>query len=628
MKNPKNLKIFLTLTFIEGLLGTVYLFSIPSMGKNAALLGFSASRLVVGGISISLLICLAILLFKSFTNQSWVERQTKKIYSILIEKSLLLPVSVSLLLIIAIGSGILYLNYSPVSVHLNNLKFVIDRILGLYIWGLAILFQLLILLSISFNSYYREKDFYNSRQIYKTALLIIITISSILHWFILYFKIQLFASIPYWTWFFHEKEHTKDLLFVPILILAIVVVWFVLKHPGRIVQNLILLFALGYALQVGFGYIEGEGFESIRTKAAEAGHVVYFEYAVDNPVLSHVMTNYEDAYGWETWLGTKPPGVIFFYIISQKISNMINPTMDYAGRFMRLTNFAAYVYPLLTFLAIFPLFHLARRISESDERAYLACIFYVFFPNIILMPLELDQVLFPLLSILCLLSTWQIIKNRSMAWAILTGALFYICLFFTFSILPLIALILLWIFLDHIKNVGLRAFNDLFFQGLGILIGISIVYLLQKFTINYDFYIRFSNSMAHHTSLKEYESGLPQVLAALKLNNLELAAWVGFPAAFLLISRFIRTIGSYIMKRITKADVFSAALLLMFILLNFLGRTRGEVGRLWIFLLPMFSVLLAIEVVDLYKRKKLMVTLIIALQMVTTMMTFKFQDYF
>ena len=629
MLKLKNLKVLLILTIIEGLLGVLYLFSIPSMDRNAGLLGYSISRLVVGGFSIILLLCLVCLLLLFFIKRDWIARQINLLDEYLAEKNYLLPITINLLFFLIVGVGVLILNSSPIAIHLNNLKSVIDRILGLLIWGLVAILQLLILLLVTYLPLYRDKKFYNLGTIYKTILLSLVIVCSIFHWLILYFKIQLFASIPYWTWFFHEKTGTKDFLFIPLLLFSLLIILLIVKHPKRKTINLILLVALGYILQVGFGFIEGEGIESIRTKAAEAGHVVYFEYAVDNPVLSHAILNYEEAYGWETWLGTKPPGVILFYIVSQEISNVINPAQDYAGRFMRLTNFAAYVYPLLTFLAVIPLFYLARAILGSDEKAYISSILYVFFPNIILMPLELDEVLFPLLFIICLLCTWQIIKRQSFGWAILTGVIYYTSLYFTFSLLPLLALICMWLFLEYLSSTDNHKFKNLVVQGTGIAAGLIISYVIFKLVLNYDVFIRFSNAMVHHTSLKEYESGLQQVLAALKLNNLEIAAWIGFPMALFVISRFLVTVKSYTNKQISRADIFSTAVIMMYIVLNIVGKTRGEVGRLWIFFVPAFAIMASEEITYLFNKRKNGVLLTVALlQMITTMMIFKFQDYF
>ena len=629
MLKSKNLKALLILTIIEGLLGVIYLFSIPSMDRNAGLFGYSTSRLLVGAVSIFLLLCLGGFFLLSILKRDRFERQTDSLNEFLLAKNYLLPVTIGLLFSFIVGIGVLILNSSPAAVHLNNLKFVIDRILGLLIWGLAAILQMLILLIVTYFPLYREKRFYDLGTIYKTILLSLVIICSVFHWLILYFKIQLFASIPYWTWFFHEKTGTRDFIFIPLLLFSLFVVLLVMKHPKRRIINLVLLVFLGYVIQIGFGFIEGEGFESIRTKAAEAGHVVYFEYAVDNPVLSHAILNYEEAYGWETWLGTKPPGVILFYIVSQKISNIINPVQDYAGRFMRLTNFAAYIYPLLTYLAIIPLFYLTKAILGSDEKAYVSSILYMFFPNIVLMPLELDQVLFPLLFIICLLCTWQIIKKQSFFWAALTGIVYYISLYFTFSLLPLLALICMWLFFEFLNSTKKQRFKQLVIQGAGIAVGLVIGYGFFNLVLNYDVFIRFSNAMAHHTTLKEYESGLQQILAALKLNNLEIAAWIGFPMALFVVSRIFSTVKSYISRNISRADIFSAAMIVMYIFLNIVGRTRGEVGRLWIFLIPAFAVMVSQEISCLFNKRKKGVLLTVALlQMITTMMTFKMQDYF
>ena len=628
MLKPKAVITILILTIIEGLLGLFYLFSIPSMDKNASYFGFSLPRLVVGGIFVLIVICLVIALLWIVIKKNSSKTIVEQIEKYLIERKWLSSILVILFMIFIFCVFILYLNFSPISVHLNSMKFVIDRTLGLIVWITAIVIQLFIALFFTYQSVIKQKDFFDFSQIYKIILLVLMVFGSIAHWLILYFKIQLFASIPYWTWFFHDKTNTRDILLIPIIIVSTAVILIVLNKKSKIGRNLFLLVLLGYCIQIGFGFIEGEGFESIRTKAAEAGHVVYFEYAVDNPILSNAIVNYEEAYGWETWLGTKPPGVILFYIVSQKISNVINPALDYAGRFMRLTNFAAYVYPLITYLTIIPLFYLAKSISGSEDKAYYASILYSFFPNMVLMPLELDQVLFPLLLTVSLLLCWRLIKTYSLKWGFLTGIFIYFSLFFTFSLLPLVALIYVWLFLDFLIIKKGKPLKGFIYSAFAISLGIFFFYLILKITINYDIIIRFMNAMNHHTSLKEYESGLGQIFAAIKLNNLEIAAWIGFPIAFLLLSRLFRLIKTFIKNNIKVVDVFNIAVIIMYIILNVIGRTRGEVGRLWIFLLPIFSILVSEEITNLYKHKRTVLFSVIFLQLITTFMTFKFQDYF
>lgn len=112
----------------------------------------------------------------------------------------------------------------------------------------------------------------------------------------------------------------------------------------------------------------------------------------------------------------------------------------------------------------------------------------------------------------------------------------------------------------------------------------------------------------------------------LLLNNLEFAVWCGFPLLILFFSKSIRALYSIIKNKYTKLDIFSLAFLLTYILLNIIGQTRSEVGRLWIFLLPVIVLFSSEELYTLIRNKKLGITLFIILQLITIFLTYQFQD--
>lgn len=449
---------------------------------------------------------------------------------------------------------------------------------------------------------------------------------SIFHWVILYFRIQVFVSLPYWVWFFHDRESPNSIYLLFLLFLSIGLVSVIFLKPRSNKRNLAMLILLGYVIQVGFGFIEGQGFESIRQKSIVAGHTRYYELAVDNPDLVKAITNYEEAYAWDNWMGTKPPGLISFYIFTQKISNSINPLNHYAGRYLRLTTFATYVFPLLTFLVLIPLFFFSKPFLEEDN-AILPCILFLFIPNIILMPLELDQVLFPLLFMLGMIFCRHAISNQSFKWAFACGAMTYIAIYFSFSLLPLLPMTLVWISIDYLQHKKDRGMSDVLKILLGLAIGIILLFLLCRWMLNYDIVIRFQSAMNWHRSLKEFQPGLKQIMDSIILNNLEIASWIGFPMALLAVSRFVKAAYAYLKHRADQLDVLTTAFLITYLALNVLGQTRGESGRLWIFMVPLFSLFAAVEVITLCTNKKNATFYLITLQLITTFMTFKFQDY-
>ena len=133
--------------------------------------------------------------------------------------------------------------------------------------------------------------------------------------------------------------------------------------------------------------------------------------------------------------------------------------------------------------------------------------------------------------------------------------------------------------------------------------------------------------MINHRTLKEYEPGINQIFAAIKLNNLEIASWIGFPIALLCILRVFRSIKAFISKHTSPMDILSVSFLIVYLLLNFLGQTHGEVGRLWLFMTPLFVIFAGYEIVHFFRNQNSATIYLVLLQFITIFLTFRFQDF-
>src|SRR4030067_246309 len=96
---------------------------------------------------------------------------------------------------------------------------------------------------------------------------------------------------------------------------------------------------------------------------------------------------YEERYGREIFPSTKPPGVVLFYILVENLVNLIRPEQTAEGRFLVLTRFIAYVFPLVSFLVLGAIYLFVRPLV-MDKPAIFPSILYIFIPNIILIPLD------------------------------------------------------------------------------------------------------------------------------------------------------------------------------------------------------------------------------------------------
>jgi hypothetical protein len=623
-----SLKSFFALSTLEGIIALCCLFLIPSKETNVWLLGYSKNRIAIG---LAVLIFILIFLFfslKTFFDRKWVDRFLLKVNGWITSKDNLLILTVTVLYLIFFELALLILFLSPAAQHMLNLSAIFTRSISIFFWIVLLTLQLFFLLRYSFNSEYCKADFYNRSKILKTLLILIIISTTAFHWVILVSQASLFTAIPYWYWQFTEKPFNPwELLFFVIVAVSILGVCYILKHPYNKTRNIILLLFLAYAIQIGFGFMDGQGYESMRLKFMNTGHKQYVLHAVDKPVLYEALAGYDKYYGESYILGTKPPGGLFLTILMQKVADWIDPQSTYEGRATSLSRLMTYVFPILSVLVLIPLYHLSKAFLDEED-AFLPGILYIFCPNVILIIMHMDQFLYPFFFVSGLLLTMAAARKQSFGLGFLMGIFYYTMVYFSFSLIPMIALSVLWVAIDYWLKRKQRSFWGAIRVLAGIGLGILVAYGLFYFFLNYDFLTRYQNAFALHRRVKEFKPGMGQILAAIPINNLELAFWTGIPIAWLAITRAIKTSKAVLNNKISQLDWLMIAFLLLYGALNILGQTRTEVGRLWLFLVPLIIIFASVEAKSLFRRREIGIFFVIGLQLITTLCTYQFQDFY
>jgi len=74
-------------------------------------------------------------------------------------------------------------------------------------------------------------------------------------------------------------------------------------------------------------------------------------------------------------------------------------------------------------------------------------------------------------------------------------------------------------------------------------------------------------------------------------------------------------------------DWLAISFFITYLILNFMGQTKNETGRLWMFFNPIMVVFASSVIARIYNRKGFVVCLFLVLQLVTTLLTFIFQDF-
>jgi hypothetical protein len=456
---------------------------------------------------------------------------------------------------------------------------------------------------------------------------------------VLAFRFQVFTLIPCWYWDITNKPFSlRDVYFLLVVAVSLVAAFYILRDPQHWGRRLVLLVALGYFVQLSFGILGGGGFESLRFKYVDSYHrsyaVIVTEQRMD-PL--DTVRNYEQKYADKMFPSTKPPGLLTIYNIIERLVDWVNPQPTAELRFLVLTRFLAYFLPLMTFLTLPALFAFAYRLKPADQ-ALLPPLVYIFLPSIILIPLFMDQALYPLLFMIGALAALWAVKRGAFLPAMLVGFYLYLAVFVTFSLLALPAMVLALFAADFIVNRRERGFSPTMKLFAGLLLGILAAYVIFYFAFNYDFVTRYQGAMGVHVDFdfvrrtdvgpKSVEQiGLKDYLGAMWLNNVEFAASVGFPVFLLFLSRSLRIVVSFLRRRLTWADGALGAFLAAYIALNLFGQTQGEVSRLWMFWTPMVVLFAGIELARLYKRRRLAVGALIFVQLITILLTFKFQDF-
>jgi hypothetical protein len=476
----------------------------------------------------------------------------------------------------------------------------------------------------------------------KTIILLLVITITLSHWFILALQANIFTRIPGWYWEVTPKPFSsRDFYFLILLFLVISSTIYIQRKPKKHTLSLILLVMLGWLLQIGFGFIEGQGVESLRLKYAGSWHKSHaMNASVNNVDLINTIRQYETLHGQYLFQKTKPPGTLSIYIVLRYFTDWLIPQSDLEGRFFVLTTFIAYVFPLLAMLVIPLLVRLGKMFEEASINSY--GLIYILMPNVILIPLFLDQALYPLLFIIGAYLGIETGKRQSFLLAVLDGALLYFLSFLSFSMLPLLPFTFFYLGIVFLFNRNKQTFLQTLKIMAGILIGIILLFTLFSLCLNYNAITRYQNAMDKVRTVDFLEKvgappsesinntssflSLDKITSALFINNLEYATAVGFPIFFLFIAQSILVIKNSIVQKPTARDIILLTFFLTYIAMNIFAPIRGEVARLWLFWAPMFSLFAATAIDSFFIQKERVYIVLNILQLFTIYLTYKFQD--
>ena len=392
-------KIYLGLATIEGIVLLVMALRVLFTGRNIVAIGRSISQLLLPIIVAMLILLFAVFTIRAFVDKRWLEKVSLWLESQLGYGDRLLITSLTLvagwlLAMVLLGLWQLpvlheYRWYSSVfrqSLHLYEvLLIVVERVYPLLVWGAALLLQTLLALVVIFSDRFRQAGFWNWQVISKTILVLSMIGLSVTQWSILAMQISVKALIPGWYWDVYRRPISlRHLIFLGLVILAMGLVTYLLLHPNKVIIGLISLTGLGCVIVFSLGLIQGQGTEYVRLKYAGTNHRSYALIATDEyPDPLDAVRDYEQRYGLKMFPSTKPPGVVLFYVVLEKIINSILPNQTDEGRFLTFTRWISFIFPVVSFLVLWVLYFFVRSLVRRED-ALLPSLLYVFVPNVIL----------------------------------------------------------------------------------------------------------------------------------------------------------------------------------------------------------------------------------------------------
>ncbi|HUS16093.1 MAG TPA: hypothetical protein VM536_13930 [Chloroflexia bacterium] len=399
-------------------------------------------------------------------------------------------------------------------------------------------------------------------------------------------------------------------------LLGAAVLWWA-RDPGhRTLLALAALVVLGYAGQLGALWLKHPNANQLLyDRITNRSFTGYFTTAIQTTDPARFFVGYADALAVKDpatrlcgHCRTHPPGPILFYWLPLQAALALSPAVqtDLRQSLVLLTGItpgdytppqtivalaAAHAILLGAALLVVPLYGLARRLAGPPHALPLAALGLVL-PGVLLMAPEFDQVFGTLVAALLYLCLRGLASpERAGWWGLVTGALLALCLYWSFGlwllVVPLGALTLmaapgglrLWRQPDAapVPPLPLRSIAAWVAGGTaGTLLPWLLLWGLGRFDLPR---VLALTSRAHLEGITVLRPNEPWLL----FNLTDFLQFAGLPLVVVTLLTLLQW------RRGARPVVNLYGLLFwgLVLLLDLSGTTRAEVGRLWIFLLPL-----------------------------------------
>jgi hypothetical protein len=409
-----------------------------------------------------------------------------------------------------------------------------------------------------------------------------------------------------WSWGCEYELRSRPIAGIAFVALVFAALPWLLRwvrSPAAAWKKLLVLVPLGACLQWAVVLAEARGERPMAEKLLETGHAEFLRISL-TPLPDGLVRRYEElipAHGW-VFPRSKPPGCLMAYRagvalaespVGAALRRVVYGPADAFDVLSRVRQRIAAVFflllPLLTFLTVVPLYLLARDLAGA-RAADVSVLLFLTAPMVLSVLMHLDGGLYPLLGTTALWLAHSGARRRSDWQTAAGGLVLSLGLFTSFSLLPLVPLGVLLVAAAAFAGDGAPRVARLRRAALSagaFLGGLLAFHLLLVVAFHYRPLARFASARAFHAV---YKSNVP--LAPWLWGNLvQLALSLGLPLGLSAAAAV-----AWAARRgrwRTAAGALAPGLAVLVLITDLIGDAKGEVMRLWLFLVPFVAIVAA-----------------------------------
>jgi Dolichyl-phosphate-mannose-protein mannosyltransferase len=429
----------------------------------------------------------------------------------------------------------------------------------------------------------------------RRAILVIVGLSLLLALALLFDWIPFLRGGFGWQWQYQPAPFVRALPLIVIAVIYLGGAWVLLRRENN---RLLILWALVGAIAIPLAVIAVRADDvlytlftrtasGIATGPHQAGATIDWSNWLDWPDVMH---SFE---GISVHVALAPPGLPLVYHVLNGIFDVFPVVADSLHRALlpyQCANYSLLAYtsaewasawfgvlmPVWGALAVWPLFFVARRLSDSQSARF-AVTWWSLVPALVMF-VPTWNTFYPLIG---LVAFWCLLRGleKGAFWLILSGLLAGLLTFANFSLVPLLGLFAFYAILDWWQSRAQHAvpLQRLIVIGVWFALGLILPWLGYGLASGFTPLDLLQLAMSEHLSLDR------PYLPWLWLHFWEWALFTGLPLIVLWLLNAIKG----------KRDFLGLSLLLTMIILILSGTARGETGRVWLFFSPFVLIVAA-----------------------------------